>query len=204
MNRIEKLDKERATYTNESPAPYAVFNSITNNAAVGDERNFVRIGEVGSSDPYRDEIEVEPGKEYEVYIYYHNNAASNTNESGFGMATNARLASAYPTSLKVGERGMISGIISWSFVTPEDPNTARAATVWDEAYVTTKTDGVVLRYKAGSAVIHNGGDANGLVLPDELFTVEGAPIGYNKLEGTVPGCAEYSGYITYILVASKE
>ena len=28
---------ERPTYTNEKPADHAVFNSITNNAAVGDE-----------------------------------------------------------------------------------------------------------------------------------------------------------------------
>ncbi len=194
---------ERQTYTNESPAPYATFNSITNNAAVGDERNFVRIGEVGSTDAYRDEIEIVPGKEYEVYIYYHNNAASNTNASGYGMATNTRVSSAYPTILNVGERGMISGIISWSYVTPSSPNNAQTGTVWDEAYVTTKTEGVSLRYKTGSAVIHNGGASNGSVLPTTLFTEEGTPIGYNKLIGNLPGCAEYSGYITYTLIAEK-
>ena len=194
---------ERTTYTVESPAPYATFNSITNNTAVGDERNFVRIGEAGSTDPYRDEIEIVPGKEYEVYIYYHNNAASNTNSTGFGMATNTKVSSAYPTIVNVGERGMVSGIISWSYVTPENPDNAQTGTVWDEAYVTTKTDGVVLRYKTGTATIHNAGSANGSVLPSALFTKDGTPIGYNKLTGTIPGCAEYSGYITYTLVAEK-
>lgn len=194
---------ERTTYTNESPAPYATFNSITNNAAVGDERNFVRVGEVGSTEPYTDELEVIPGKEYEVYIYYHNNAASNTNASGLGMATNVKLSSAYPTVLKAGERGMISGIVSWSYVTPEEPNNAKEGKVWDEAYFTTKTDGVVLRYKTGTATIHNGGKANGMVLPTDLFTEAGTPIGYNKLSGTLPGCAEYSGYITYTLIAEN-
>lgn len=194
---------ERTTYTNESPAPYATFNSITNNAAVGDERNFVRVGEVGSTEPYTDELEVIPGKEYEVYIYYHNNAASNTNASGLGMATNVKLSSAYPTVLNVGERGMISGIVSWSYVTPEEPNDAKEGKVWDEAYLTTKTNGVVLRYKTGTATIHNGGKANGMVLPTDLFTEAGTPIGYNKLSGTLPGCAEYSGYITYTLIAEN-
>lgn len=194
---------ERTTYTAESPAPYATFNSITNNAGVGDERNFVRIGEVGSTDPYRDEIEIIPGKEYEVYIYYHNNAASNTNSTGYGIATNTRVSSAYPTILNVGERGMVSGIISWSYVTPSSPNNAQTGTVWDEAYVTTNTDGVVLRYKTGSAIIHNDGATNGSVLPTTLFTEEGTPIGFNKLTGNLPGCAEYSGYITYTLVAEK-
>ena len=194
---------ERATYTMESPAPYATFNSIINNPAVGDERNFVRIGEIGSSEAYRDEIEIVPGKEYEVYIYFHNNAATNTNSAGYGMATNARIASAYPTVLNPGERGMISGILSWSYVTPSDPNNAQTGKVWDEAYVTTNSNNVVLRYKTGTAIIHNGGSANGSVLPTNLFTENGTPIGYNKLEGRLPGCAEYSGYITYTLVAEN-
>ena len=194
---------ERTTYTNESPANYATFNSITNNAAVGDERNFVRVGEVGSSEPYADTIEVEPGKEYEVYIYYHNDAASNTNESGYGMATNARISSAYPTILHSDSKGMISGIVTWSYVTPDSPNDAKTGKVWDEAYLTTKTDGVVLRYKTGTATIHNDGKTDGSTLPVDLFTENGTPIGYNKLTGNLPGCAEYSGYITYTLVAEK-
>ena len=73
---------ERTTYTNESPAPYAVFNSITDNVVIGDERNFVRMREADSDEKFRDEVEVEPGKEYEVFIYFHNNAATNTNETG--------------------------------------------------------------------------------------------------------------------------
>lgn len=194
---------ERQTYTNASPASYATFNSITDNVAVGDERNFVRVGEVGSDAPYVDTLEVEPGKEYEVYIYYHNNAGSNTNASGLGMATNTRMASAYPTILNAGEKGMVSGIITWSYVTPEEPNDAKHGKVWDEAYLTTKSNGVVLRYKTGSAKIHNDGAANGSVLSTALFTEGGTPIGYNKLAGTIPGCAEYSGYVTYILVAEK-
>ncbi len=194
---------ERTTYTNESPAPYATFNSITNNVAVGDERNFVRVGEVGSTEPYRDEIEVVPGKEYEVYVYYHNDAASNTNKDGYGMATNTRVSSGYPTTLKPGDRGMVSGIISWSYVTPEKPNDAQTGKVWDEAYLTTKSDNVILRFKAASAVIHNDGAANGSILPTALFSEEGTPIGFNKLAGTIPGCAEYSGYITYTIVAEQ-
>ena len=194
---------ERTTYTNDAPAPYATFNSITDNAAVGDERNFVRIREAGTDQNFRDEIEIEPGKEYEVYIYYHNNAASNTNASGFGMATNTRVSSAYPTVVNPGDRGMVSGIISWSYVTPEDPDHAQTGKVWDEAYVTTNTNNTVLRYKTGSAIIHNSGAADGTVLPESLFTEDGTPIGFNKLEGNLPGCAEYSGHITYTLVAEQ-
>lgn len=194
---------ERTTYTNDAPADYATFNSITNNAAVGDERNFVRVREAGTDQTFQDEIEVVPGKEYEVYIYYHNNAASNTNQSGLGMATNTKVSSAYPTLLNPNERGMVSGIITWSYVTPQAPNDAKEGKVWDEAYLTTQSDNVVLRYKTGTAIIHNDGAANGSVLPAALFTEGGTPIGYNKLEGNLPGCAEYSGHITYTLIAEK-
>ena len=193
---------ERPTYTNESPADYATFNSITNNVAVGDERNFVRVGEVGSSDPYRDEIEVVPGKEYEVYIYYHNDAGSDTNATGYGVATDTRVSSGYPTVLNAGDRGMVSGIITWSYVNPAD-DSINDGKVWDEAYLTSSTDGVTLKFKAASAVIHNSGATNGSILPSALFSREGTPIGFNNLAGTVPGCAEYSGHITYTLVAEK-
>lgn len=194
---------ERQTYTNEHPASYATFNSITDNVAVGDERNFVRVREIGTEKPYSDEVEVTPGKEYEVYIYYHNNAASNTNSTGFGMATNSRVATSFPATLNAGSRGTINGVLTWSYVTPEAPNTPKDGKVWDEAYLTSKTDGISMKYKPNSAVIHNGGSANGTILPTALFTEKGTPIGYNKLAGTIPGCAEYSGYITYILVANK-
>lgn len=195
---------ERTTYTNAKPASYAVFNSITDNVALGDERNFVRVREAGTNNTYVDELEVVPGKEYEVYIYFHNDAASNTNSTGYGVATDVRAASAYPTLLNPGERGMVSGFIYWSYVTPADGGIqAFEGEVWDEAYLTTKTPDTVLRYKTGTAVIHNAGEANGSVLSTSLFTKGGTHIGFNKLSGVLPGCAEYSGYITYTLVAES-
>lgn len=194
---------DRPTYTNAKPAPYATFNSITDNAAVGDERNFVRVREAGTNNKYVDELEVVPGKEYEVYIYYHNDAATDTNATGYGMATDARVASAYPTVLNPGERGMISAYLYWSYVMPGDGDRPRAGSVWDEAYLTTKSANTVLKYKTGTAVIHNAGGANGSVLSTRLFTNDGTYIGFNKLTGVLPGCAEYSGYITYTLVAES-
>ena len=192
---------DRTTYTNEAPAPYAVFNSITDNVVIGDERNFVRMREADSDEKFRDEVEVEPGKEYEVFIYFHNNAATNTNETGYGVATGTRVASTYPVMLNPGDQGLVSGFIYWNYVTPTDPENAIDGKVWDEAYITTKTPNLSLRYKAGTAVIHNGGEADGSGLPTKLFSEDGAYIGYNKLTGIIPGCTEYSGYITYTLVA---
>ena len=194
---------ERPTYTLEKPADHAVFNSITNNTAVGDERNFVRVRDLGTESPFSDEVEVVPGKEYQVYIYYHNNAASNTNQSGFGVAVNTKVSTSYPSVLSAGEKGTINALITWNYITQDNPNNMQTGKVWDEAFLTTKSDKVSIKYKAGSVVLHNSGSANGAVINPSIFTNDGALIGYNKLSGTVPGCAEYSGYITYTLVAEK-
>ena len=195
---------DRPTYTNETQPGFAVFNSITDNAAMGDERNFVRVREANTADSYTDELEVVPGKEYEVFIYYRNDAAYDTNPTGYGVAADVRIASAYPAVINPGESGMVSGMLYWSYVTPDDAENARDGSVWDEAYLTTGTPNTVLRYKTGTAVIHNGGETDQSVLSTNIFTEDGTYIGYNKLTGIVPGGLEYSGYITYTLVAGTD
>ncbi len=190
---------ERTTYTNEEPASSAVFNSITNNAAVGDERDFVRIVKVGAKSTYSNEVELEDGAEYEVYIYYHNNASSTYNTKDYeyrGVARETRLASAFPASVKSGEKGTISATISSSTTNP--------AKVWDEAYVRA-ADGkeFTLAFKDASAKIYNDWKANGSVLSTALFSEAGTLLGLNDLNGLILGCDEYSGQVVYRLIATE-
>ncbi len=190
---------ERDVYTNENPAPQAVFNSITNNAAVGDERDFVRIVEVkndGTKDPYKNELTIRAGHDYEVYIYYHNNASAsyNTAEEQFkGVARNVRVSAAFPQSLEAGETGEVNAIISAERTLVKE--------VYDEAKVTAE-EKVKLAYISGSAKIYNGGEANGSVLSTNLFSEEGTLIGYNTLNGVIYGCDEYSGQIVFRIRAT--
>src|SRR3990167_10124164 len=73
---------DRPTYTINNPADHVTFNSITDNPAYGDERNFVRIKDASAANStYTDNIALTPGKEYEVYVYYHNNASSTLNDA---------------------------------------------------------------------------------------------------------------------------
>ena len=60
---------ERPTFTSETPATYPVFNSITDNATIGDERAFVRIAERYSENTLTNDLEVEADKQYVVSIY---------------------------------------------------------------------------------------------------------------------------------------
>jgi LPXTG-motif cell wall-anchored protein len=53
-----------------------------------------------------------------------------------------------------------------------------------------------LAYKTGSAQIKTNA-MNGVSLSDQIFNGSGALIGYNALNGNVPGCAQYSGWVTF-------
>ena len=187
---------ERPTYTNAEPADHATFNSITDNAAVGDERDFVRIEEKSSGRPYSSDVTIEAGRQYEVYIYYHNNASSTYNDEAHdyaGVARDVRLAASFPSELSAGETGIVSATISASNTDP--------VAVWDGAYITAKED-VTLSYVEGTAKIYNDWDVNGSVLSTNLFSDEGTFLGLNELNGIVLGCDEYSGAVVYTIQVS--
>lgn len=185
--------ENRPTFTNNEPAHYAVFNSITDNAAVGDERDFVRVEEKNSGREYANQIDLEAGKQYEVYIYYHNDASAtfNTKDHNYiGVARDVRLSSYFPHELAKDEKGVISGKIIASNTDPKE--------VWDEAYVTAK-QAMTLHYVEGSARIYNKYGVNGSVLSTNLFSDMGTFIGLDKLNGVILGCDEYSGQIVYTI-----
>lgn len=184
---------ERETYTMEVPAPHATFNSITDNPYLGDERDFVRIAEDNGT--YANEVKLEDGKIYMIYIGYHNDAASSTNESGEGISLNTKVMTTFPKEIAAGEQKMISAIIS--------STTADPAEVWDEVYITADED-LKIQYVADSATIHNDWALDGTKLPNTVFTETGAMIGVEEANGTVFGCAEFSGYVIYRIKAYKE
>lgn len=190
---------ERDTFTMKSPATYPTFNSITDNPTIGDERDFVRVGEIDADvTELGNEVEVVPGRQYLVYVYFHNNASSIYNDSAHnhaGVALKTRMSSSFSTVLTPTEKGTITATI-----TAENTN---PLAVWDEAYMTTSTEKVLLHYVAGSAKIYNDWAANGSVMPSSLFTETGTLIGLNALNGVIPGCEEYHGVVTYVLQAEE-
>ena len=180
---------ERKTFTWADPAPYATFNSITDNPSLGDERNFVRVREVKEGERFKDEVTIEAGKIYEVYIYYHNNAdAHDVGKTAIGIADGASVKSSFPATINAGEKATVTATLLASDTDP--------LAVWDGAYLIA-SENVKLEYVPGTAIIHNGGELNGSNIgPDYLFG-EGALLGYDEFSGLLPGCNEYAGYITY-------
>lgn len=176
---------DRPTYTVANPADRITFNSITDNPNVGDERYFVAVKDASNTAAggWVDSAQVQPGKEYLVRIYVHNNAASSLNLT----ATNTRVTAALPTT--TGKRVDISGFISADNAQPQK--------VWDDASFTSAND-FNIAYVPGSAMIYNNvtGQA-GRPVSDSIVNGGGAQIGYNSNDGNIPGCFQYAAYVTF-------
>ncbi|MDB5177809.1 MAG: exported protein of unknown function [Candidatus Saccharibacteria bacterium] len=174
---------DRPTYTIEQPADHVTFNSITNNPNIGDERNFVGIRESGTSTTWTDNMNVEKGKEYTVRVYVHNNAAANLNKVAQDVTAKVNL----PTT--TGKSIQVDGLISSSNASPTE--------VWDQANFKSNED-FNLAYVAGSLKFENNAfGAAGTAIPESVFTNAGAKLGYDKLDGKIPGCFQYAGYLTF-------
>lgn len=194
--------QDRDTFTWAAPSDHVTFNSITDNPEIGDERNFVRIREADTGDHFLDSVDVEPGKTYEVYVYFHNNASASLNASGVGIADNVRLATKLPEKIEAGKIGVVYGTVS--------STNAKPTSVWDTAYLKA-TETVYMRYVWDSATIHSRGNADGEVLnADALFSEEGAKVAFastnargDSLWGMVPGCNDYAFYVTYKVTADQ-
>ena len=181
----------RATFTLEKPATYVTFNSITNNnKEVGDERYFVSASPYtgqASQNVWTDRTEVENGKEYVVRMYVHNNMASKLPNN---VAKDVKAYVILPTT--TGTEITISGKISSSNANP--------TTVWDETHLKSKNgEKFNLAFKKGSAQYTN--KAGTFKISDDVLTSKGALLGYDKMDGKIPGCIEYSGYLTFIVTA---
>ncbi len=171
----------RPSFTIEKPADYITFNSITNNPVIGgDEKDFVGIREVGSNAKWTNNMKVQNGKEYYVQMYVHNNAASNLNLVAENVV--AKLNVPTTTAKNVTVQGQISA------------SNAKPNTVWDEATFSSDND-FNLAYVAGSALFENNGMGT-TKLPDSIVNNTGAKLGYDKLDGKIPGCFQYAGYVT--------
>ena len=193
---------DRPTYTMEHPADHVTFNSITDNNVMGDERYFVAASEYtgnGANNYFSDNTVVEEGKEYVVRMFVHNNAGSNLNL----VAENVRAYVILPNS--TDNSITVSGKIYSSNATPTK--------VWDETTFTSK-DGkkFSLAYIDGTAKYYNY-DKNGKLRSfsldglndgNDLFTDKGHLLGYDQMDGKIPGCTEYSGYLTFHLKAQFE
>lgn len=176
---------QRQTFTMEAPADFITFNSVTNNPAIGDERNFVGIREAGSNQLWQDDINVQAGKSYVVRMYIHNNAASNLNLVAHNVTAKFNL----PTN--TAKDIQVQGFVSASNATPQE--------VYDHATFH-GSENFNLDYQEGTLKFENNHfGAAGTSVPESVFTSAGAKVGYNAMDGNLPGCNEFSGWLSFIV-----
>lgn len=159
------------------------FNSISD-GKIGDERYFVGAKVAGTTvDTWKSEIKVKDGETYTVRLYVHNNSPRGMQ----AIAKGVKATFSIPTN--VAKTQTIVGYLDSSNATP--------TRYWDE--VTFVADeNVYLEYVEGSAVYENAdenGKARTFNLPNEIIT-SGATLGYNSMNGEIPGCFQYDGVVT--------
>ena len=175
----------RATYTiaqiNEGVLGDTItFNSITN-GKIGDERNFVgaKLSSSNSETWNANEINVEDGEIYTIRLYVHNNSPLGTD----AVAENVSASFSLPTT--VSNSHTVIGYLNSSNATPNR--------YWDEVKLVSNND-FYIEYVEGSAKYTNS-KMGTVALADEVIT-SGATLGYDKLDGKIPGCYEYDGQVT--------
>ena len=182
-------DGGRPSYTVKEIESGALKNQITFNSisdgTIGNEKYFVAASESGNSSAWQNgELTVEEGKEYIVRLYVHNNNPQGTKT----VAKDTTVLFALPTESKNSVN--INGFIRSSNAKPSE--------YWD--YVTLKSaDGraFYLDYLEGSATFYNNKvGLGGINVSDNVITSNGIKIGYEALDGNVPGCFEYDGFVT--------
>lgn len=176
---------DRPTYTLAHPADHITFNSITDNPNIGDERGFVGIRETGTNNTWDDTMTIQQGKSYTVRMYVHNNAATDLNLVAHNVVAKFNLPTTTAKSIQV------SGFLSADNASPQE--------VYDHAtFVSDKDFNLV--YQTGTLKYENNAfGPNGTALPESIFTSAGAKLGYDKLDGNIPGCFQYAGYVSFVV-----
>lgn len=183
----------RETFTIEKPATYVTFNSITNNPNYGDERNFLRVRDADSkywsstsTNGWTDTMTMTEGHTYDVKLYVHNNAAAN-----LGLkSTNTRAFVNLPIKEDTyGKQFEINGYIM--------SDNAKPGKIWDN--IVLKSDKAFHVKVVSQKYINNikTEAKGGFDLGNEVYMGDGtgAKLGYESLDGVIPGCYQYSGYV---------
>lgn len=175
-----------------------VFNSFINTPYYGDERHFLdsRIGSGNdAADNYKDVLTgIKAGDEITLRTYIHNNGNQSLNGPNFDgptVAKNTRVRILLPT-------GTAPSLRATSFISADN---AQPQVVSDTGDLKSDTPFNV-EYIPGSATLVTGiGGGKSFKMSDTVVST-GAQIGYDQLNGSVPGCFDYQAFV-YIKVKVK-
>lgn len=184
---IASFGPDRPTFTLANPATYVTFNSITDNTTVmggsGDERAF-STGAIDGANAWSDPVvNAKDSNEITVRAYVHNNAKADLNL----VAENVTFKAEIPSTVEKVHQ--IKSTINSSNANP--------TSVFDTLDISAENGYFSqLEYVPGSAKFTNNVYTNGVALSDSIVTT-GATLGYNALDGKIPGCLNFSGWVTF-------
>lgn len=168
---------------------HVVFNSFVNVPnGIGDERDFMRGGIVGSATPWIDPVnDIKDSDEVEVKIYIHNNASPSLNDiaGNPGVAKDVNVKVELPSGIKTAQEAKTT--ISSSNAQPQS--------IFDTlSFTGVNGSQFQVDYVAGSAVLHTGSVMSAL---SDTIVTSGVNIGDQK------GCFEYIREITFRVKITK-
>lgn len=178
-------------------AGHVVFNSFLNTPGVGDERGFLSAKPAtdATDSNLSDDLAVRDGQEIILRTYVHNNADASLNSGGQGIARNTRVRIKLPTASNAA-LGVISYVSADNADTGVTDADGRRNVVSDSVRLHSAAAPFRLEYVAGSARLKNAAHPAGHAMPDSIVGSTGARIGYQQLDGNVPGCFAYVGIVT--------
>lgn len=175
-----------------------IFNTISD-STIGSEKNFVAARECilledGSWEGATkdtvwngNDITVEDGKYYIIRLYVHNNNPNGQD----AVAEDTHVSFSIPNEYdKENGRIQVNGFIDSSNAIPSE--------YWD--YVNFNSEiPFHLEFINNSGLLENNGiGLGGLILSDDVVKAKsgGVLIGYDALDGRIPGCYQYANYVT--------
>lgn len=176
----------RKRYDKSDIIPRATLNSMKDDEEFGEEQCFVGI-RADADAPYQRTMRIAPGCDYEIRIFYHNNADAKK-VGGEGTASETRLRAFFTKRVRPGENGIVSATISF-----EDNH---IPVIWDGITIQASEE-LSVTYKIASARIYNKWKKDGRILPQTLFTENGVYLGTDELNGILPPGSR--GYVTFLL-----
>ncbi len=166
------------------------INSFINTPYYGDERAFfdARMQENTTTSAYKDVLQNVNQGSHKVVMrtYIHNGANQDLNAAGTSIAKDAKVRIDLPT-------GASQALRARSYVSISNPAPGYPAEVTDTTELV-DANGFSINYVPGSAKIFSSGAVNGKTLGDGIVGA-GVPIGYDALNGTLPGCFDFQTFV---------
>ena len=178
-------DNGRQSYTIDQINSGALGDTITFNSIsdglIGNEKNFVAAKVSGKKVDFwnADSIEVNDGETYTIRLFVHNNSPKGQE----AVARDVRVTFSLP--VEISNEQTIIGYL--------DSTNAQPSRYWDG--VTLISDhSFYIEFVEGSARFNNN-IYNEMSLDNNII-IKGVPIGYDAMNGEIPGCYEYSCVVT--------